>query len=87
MKTIETIAEISSEGKLMLDVPGLSPGLHRIKLSIDEEIAVDEIPGKEEAPRTYKGRRVYTEEDRKHMDPPLPPEPEWEAEWKKRENA
>ena len=34
----------------------------------------------------YKGRPVFTEEDAAHPDFafPFPPEPEWEAEWKRR---
>jgi len=36
--------------------------------------------------KMFKGRRVYTENDRNDLNFqfPLPPEPEWEAEWNKR---
>ena len=83
MTIVETLANITADGKLIVAAPaGLAPGMHRVKLSIEE--AVISGSAASDTPRQYyKGRPVYTEEDRQHRDCPLPPEPEWEAEWKK----
>ncbi len=74
MKTVQTIAVVTSDGKITMDAPkGLKPGPHRVTVSVDEEIA-------KSSSRTFKGRRVYTQEETEKMDCPFPTEPEWQAE-------
>lgn len=45
-------------------------------------------PAKSAARRRYKGHKVYTERDRQSegFSFPYPAEPEWEAEWKRRQS-
>jgi hypothetical protein len=43
MRTIETIAMIASDGKLMLQMPAdIAPGQHRIVLVIDDSISPEQ---------------------------------------------
>ena|SRR5579862_1109136 len=89
--TLEVMATVTADGKLTVDAPpGLEPGVHRVRLEIEEAVA-DKKPLSRHAGTTfvdgveyYYGRRVWTEEERKKMNCPFPPEPEWEKEW---ENA
>lgn len=75
MKTLDTLATVTPDGKITVDAPdGIKPGTHRVRLQIEEEVI-------ERVREFYKGRPVYTEDDRANMDCPLPPEPEWEKEW------
>jgi len=79
MKNLETIATIGADGTLTLNVPDVRPGLHRIRIEIDEEFA-GEQSGKDAPakPReTFKGRPVYSDEDRAKMKPSMPSEEAW----------
>jgi hypothetical protein len=70
MKTVQTIAVVTSDGKLTMDAPkGLKRGPHRVTLSVEEELT-------KSVSRTFKGRRIYTQEETEKMHCPFPPEPE-----------
>lgn len=94
MKTIETTATVTAEGKMVLDVPkDLAPGLHRVKVDVDERVEDDPIVKYGFDPKTtldgrprkyFKGKPVLTTDEMKLMDRELPAEPYWEAEWKRR---
>lgn len=97
MKTIETTATVTAEGKMVLDVPkDLAPGLHRVKVDVDERLEEDPLVKYGFDPKTtsdgrprryFKGKPVLTKEEMGKMERELPSEPYWEAEWKHRSSS
>lgn len=75
MKTLEAVATVTEDGKLTVELPpGLRPGPHKVRLHIEEDLALETKPA---ASESYKGRPLYTDKDRERMKPTLPPENEW----------